>query len=210
MKKPLSIVIPVYHEEKNVGILLTDIKKNVKTAKEILIIYDFEKDPTVTAVKTFIRKNKGNEIFLIKNFVGNRKGVVNAVKSGFKKARGEAILVLMADLSDDLKIIDKMFKKIELGDDVVCGSRYMPGGKKIGGPFLKTFLSKFAGKSLYYLTGMPTQDSTNAFKMYRKSVLNEITIESTGGFEFSMELVIKAFKKGLSYTGDFGVCYETI
>jgi len=196
MKQLISIVVPVYHEEKNVKELLLNLKKNVKTKSEILIIYDSEKDPTVNAVKSIITKNKTKKISLVKNSVGNKRGVVNAIKSGFKKAKGDAVLVLMADLSDDLRIIDKMFKKIQLGDDIVCGSRYMRGGKKIGGPPLKTFLSKAAGISLYYLAKIPTHDSTNAFKMYRKSLLEKITIESTGGFEFSMELIIKAFKKG--------------
>lgn len=57
-------------------------------------------------------------------------------------------------------------------------------------------MSKFAGLSLHYLAGLPVHDVTNSFKLYRKSFLNEVKIESTGGFELGLELVVKAFKSG--------------
>ena len=99
----------------------------------------------------------------------------------------------MADLSDDLDIVDEMFTKIMQGYDVVCGSRYMKGGRHIGGKPLKKFLSYFAGTSLNLFTKINTHDITNSFKMYKYSFIKEITIESTGGFEIGMELTIKAF-----------------
>ena len=191
MKHPLSIVIPVYHEEKNILKLFKDIEKKVSTDKELLLIYDQNDDPTKPVVEKYINSKHSKNIFLIKNFSGNKKGVINAIKTGFKESSGDAVLVVMADLSDDLKIVDKMYKKIEDGYDIVCGSRYMPGGKKVGGPFLKTLLSKAAGLSLHYLFRLPTRDATNAFKMYKKGVLKKIQIESKGGFEYSLEIITK-------------------
>lgn len=80
--------------------------------------------------------------------------------------------------------------------DIVCGSRYMKGGRQIGGGFVKSTLSRCAGYSLRYLAGVPTHDATNSFKLYKKSFLSQQTIESSGGFELGLELVIKAFLQG--------------
>ncbi len=192
----ISIVVPVYHEEESIEELLSNIKRLVRTPHETLIIYDSENDPTVNVVKKYLKNKKKEDIKLIKNYSGDKRGVTNAMKSGFESAKGFAVVAVMADLSDDLSDIDKMVIDIKSGADIVCGSRYMRGGKKIGGPILKTFLSKAAGLSLYYFFKLPTHDGTNAYKMYKKSVLNKIKIESTGGFEYSLEITLKAFRAG--------------
>src|SRR4030095_7490869 len=75
-------------------------------------------------------------------------------------------------------------------------SRYMPGGKQIGGPKLKGFLSRIAGLTLYHLGGLPTHDPTNSFKAYRKDFLEATPIESEAGFVFGMELTLKAHYGG--------------
>ena len=69
-------------------------------------------------------------------------------------------------------------------------------GTAIGGPILKRTLSRVAGVSLYWLGGLPTHDATNAFRAYRLSVLREIPIESSGGFEYSLEITAKAHIAG--------------
>jgi len=199
MKNLLTIVVPVLNEEKNIVRLLDQLAAKVKTQNEILVIYDSKDDPTIKVVNKYLKNHKDLNLSLIKNSIGRKKGVMNAIKTGFAKAKGDAILVLMADLSDDLTIIDKMHGKILEGYDIVCGSRYMKDGKKIGGPFLKTVLSKAAGLSLNIL-GIPTHDSTNAFKMYRKKLLNNISVESTGGFEYSLEIITKAYQMGYRIT----------
>ena len=76
----------------------------------------------------------------------------------------------------------------------------MKGGRQIGGPRIKRTLSRIAGVSLHYLTGIPTHDVTNSFKMYTKSALDTVTIESNGGFELGMEITIKTFLNGKRIT----------
>jgi hypothetical protein len=100
----------------------------------------------------------------------------------------------MADLSDDLSMVDAMYAEYLNGASVVVGSRYMKGGKQIDGPFLKRTLSRLAGVSLYWIRRLPTHDVTNNFKMYDKAFLDTIVIESKGGFEIAMEITVKAFK----------------
>ena len=72
----------------------------------------------------------------------------------------------------------------------------MKGGKQHGGPKLKGFLSRTAGLTLHFLSGIPTHDVTNSYKMYRKDMLNKIRIDSNGGFEIGMEITVKAYLNG--------------
>jgi dolichol-phosphate mannosyltransferase len=196
----VSIIIPVKNEEKNIATVLKNLQKKIKISFEVLIIYDSEHDPTKTAAEKYIKEKKLKNIYVSKNNKGNKKGVVNAIKTGIAHARGKAVVITMADLSDDMKQIDQMYNLIKKGFDIVAASRYMKQGKKTGGPFLKTMLSKTAGLSLFYFFNVPTHDATNAYKMYRKSLFRTIKIESTGGFEYSLEIVIKAHKSGFKIT----------
>jgi len=196
----LTIIIPAFNEEKNITQTLSKVQKSVKTQHEVLVIYDREKDTTVPVVRNFIKKYKNSHIMPIKNSIGSGKGAMNAIKTGFQKSKGGAIVVLMADLSDDISQIDTMYSLFAKGNDIVCASRYMKDGQKIGGPIVKTFLSKFAGLSLFYLFHIPTHDATNAFKLYNRKIFSNISIESAGGFEYSLEIILKAHKKGYKIT----------
>src|SRR5713226_8385687 len=99
----------------------------------------------------------------------------------------------MADLSDDLRQVDRMLALYRQGYDVVVGSRYMPEGKLVGGPWLKQTLSRLAGLTLHWFRGIPNHDATNAFKIYDRRMLKQLTIESEGGFELNLEITVKAF-----------------
>lgn len=192
----IDIVIPVYNERDNIGPTLMEINEKVRSPHVINIVYDFDEDNTLPFVKRFMELQ--DNIYLIKNKYG--RGALNAIKTGFECSEKAAVLVTMADLADEISIVDEMFQKINEGYDLVCGSRYMKGGKQIGGPLLKKTLSRLAGLSLYHLTGLPTRDATNSFKMYTRGLLNDISIESSGGFELGMEIVVKAYKKGYKIT----------
>ncbi len=101
----------------------------------------------------------------------------------------------MADLCDEVEIIQHMYKKIFEGYDIVCASRYTGGGEREGGSILKAFLSRYSNWLLHKITKVPTTDLTNSFKAYRKTVLEDIPIRSNG-FDISMEIVLKAYFKG--------------
>jgi dolichol-phosphate mannosyltransferase len=190
----LSIVCPVYNEEAHVPALLDAIRANVKTPFELLFVYDTEDDSTLPAVHAAAGACPF-PIHLVRNRFG--RGALNAIRTGFLSAESPLILVTMADLSDDYTIVDRMYLLASEGSaDIVCGSRYMRGGRQIGGPKLKGTMSRIADVSLYYLRGVPTHDATNSFKMYRKTFLDSVSIESDGGFEVALELVVKAFVAG--------------
>lgn len=186
----LSIVVPVYNEGSNFDKLYKEVKANIHNPYKLIVVYDFDEDDTVPVVKKIQKKDKN--VILHKNSRG--RGALNALLSGFDYVKQGPVLVIMADLSDDLRIVDSMYKKYKEGADIVCGSRYMKGGKQIGGPPLKRTLSHLAGVSLYWVRRMPVHDVTNNFKLYDKALLNEICIESKGGFEVAMEITVKAQK----------------
>jgi dolichol-phosphate mannosyltransferase len=191
----LGIIIPVYNEAENIGHTLSAIEEKVHTPHRIYIIYDFDEDNTLPVARAFAGGDAA--IQFMKNAAG---GVVNAITKGLRNAEEDYLLVTMADMSDDYSIVDGMCTLMDKGFDVVCGSRYMKGGKQIGGPLFKKSISRIAGLSLRYVAGVPTHDATNSFKLYRKSMLDSLEIESDGGFEIGMEIVVKAHFAGFMVT----------
>lgn len=188
----ISIILPVYNEGENIAKQIKAIEEKVKNSHETLIIYDFDEDDTLPAAIKI--QNKNRSVKLKKNIFG--RGLINAVKTGFNKAEGEVFVVMPADLADDPDTVDKMFNKVEEGFDIVCATRYAKGGRKIGGGIIKTTLSRIAGLLTPVMLGIPTTDIANGFKMYRKKVIDDIKIKSSGGWEFSVELIVKANQKG--------------
>lgn len=190
-----SIIIPAHNEELNLKRLINTIEHHVGNEYEIIIVNDHSSDGTADVVKGLCSDYRN--IRIVEN--DDEPGFANALRTGFKNAKTEIVLPMMADLCDDPDTIDKMYEKITQGFDVVCGSRYMKGGRKIGGPKLKTFFSHFVGLSLYFLIRIPTHDIANAFKMYRKKVFGDFQITARG-FEISAEIPLKAFFAGYRIT----------
>ena len=191
-KPLLHVITPVYNEAENFPALYKAVRQKIKTPHKLVVVYDFDGDTTVPVVKKYQKKDKN--LVLHKNTRG--RGALNAILSGLDYVPSGPLLVTMADLSDDLGMVDAMHKYYLQGASVVCGSRYMKGGGQVGGPLLKRTLSRLAGTSLYWVRRFPTHDVTNNFKLYDKAFLDSISIESTGGFEIGMELTVKAFRAG--------------
>lgn len=193
----IDIIVPAYKEGNNIVKLFDEITEKITVAHQVTVVCDMADDPTVKIVNK-LRNNYNFPLEVIINTYG--KGALNAIKFGMDHANSDYILIMMADSSDKLEAVNAMAEKMDEGFDLVCGSRYMKGGKQINSPFLKGFLSKMAGLSLHYLTRIPTHDVTNSFKMYRKSMLQNIKIESIGGFEIGMEITVKAYVQGYKIT----------
>ena len=184
----LTIVVPVYNEPDNIGPALRRLAAAVHVPAETLVVYDFDADTTVPIVQAM--QAELPNVRLLRNDLG--RGVLNAMKSGIAAARGEYVLITMADGSDEVELVDAMVGLARGGADVVAASRYMKGGRQEGGPLLKRTLSRLAGLSLHWVGRLPIHDATNNFKLYRRAFLNGVTIESKGGFELAIELSVKA------------------
>ena len=185
----IALIVPIHYEEKNVVPLLDNISLKVKIPINLYFIYDDDNDPTVKKINEKI-ETYNFKIITIKNQYG--KGALNAIKTGLKIFNEDACIVIMSDGSDDLSSIDDMYGLFYQGFHIVCASRYMKNGAQIGGGIIKKLLSHFAGLSLYYLTSLPTHDATNSFKLYSKEAIEEIVIESVGGFEIGLEILVKS------------------
>lgn len=190
-----TIVIPAHNEQENIEATIRAVESCVRSDFEIVVVDDHSSDKTADIVRRLGGEYKN--IILERNL--SAPGFANALKAGFRRSGGELVLPVMADLSDDPAVIDKMYSQSKQGFDIICGSRYARGGKKVGGPWLKGLFSRFVGLSMHFLTGIPTKDVSNSFKLYRKSILDKISIE-TEGFEISMEIPLKAYFMGYRIT----------
>jgi glycosyltransferase involved in cell wall biosynthesis len=188
----ISLVIPVYNEAANIQPLLREIEAAVAEAHEVLLVYDFPEDDTLPAVAAM--QPPCPSVRLIANTLG--KGVLNALRAGFDASRGDVIVVMMADRSDEPRDVAAMAQLVRGGADVVAGSRYVAGGRQLGGPFLKRTLSRCAGISLHYLARLPIRDATNNFRAYSRRVVKEIPIEGQASFALALELTLKAHWRG--------------
>ena len=184
----LSIVMPVYNEGDAVVPVLRALESAVSTSHETFVVYDFDGDTTVPPVRALTGELPS--VRLLRNDLG--RGVLNAMKAGIAASRGTWVLITMADGSDDPRDVERMVALARDGADVVAASRYMPGGRQIGGPLLKRSLSRAAGLSLHWLAGVPVHDATSNYRLYSRRFLDATTVESTAGFELATELTVKA------------------
>jgi len=188
----LTIVMPVYNEGEAVEAVLRHLEATVRTSHETIVVYDFDEDTTVPVIARLVAELPA--VRGLRNDLG--RGALNALKSGIGAATCEYVLTMMADGSDEPEVIDAMVEEARAGADLVAASRYMPGGHQIGGPRLKRLLSRTAGLTLHRLARLPIHDATSNFRLYRRTVLNAMTIESTAGFELALELTVKAHRNG--------------
>jgi dolichol-phosphate mannosyltransferase len=193
----LTLVIPVYNEGANFPDLWDAVSSHIRSPFRALVVYDFDEDNTVPVVQKIISSGEPR-LVLVKNDVG--RGVVGAIRTGFNHVEHGPVLVVMADLSDDLSQVDAMLDRYRQGYKVVVGSRYMRGGQLLDAPLLKGLMSRCAGVTLHWFRRIPTHDATNAFKLYDSQMLKSFTIESKAGFELNLELTVKAFLAGHAIT----------
>jgi dolichol-phosphate mannosyltransferase len=188
----LSVVMPVFKEGDAVEPVLRSLTTALTTPHEILVVYDFDEDPTVPVIERL-----GAELPAVRGLRNDLgRGVLNAMKAGIAESSGAYVLISMADGSDEPHVVDPMVALARDGADVVSASRYMRGGHQVGGPFFKRLMSRTAGLTLHWFAGVPTHDPTNNFKLYSRRFLDGVTIESTAGFELALELTVKATLAG--------------
>jgi len=184
----VSIVIPVFDEGDSIVGCLDRIFAGVRLPCEILVVYDDASDSTVP----YLEKYAESEPRLVPTLNTYGPGPARAIRFGVDSVRAPVVVVTMADGSDDAEQIDELCKLVERGVVVAAASRYMSGGQQIGGPPLKSSLSRLAGLSLFWLGRVGTRDATNSFKAYSTEFVRDVGIESDAGFEIGIELVAKA------------------
>ena len=187
----LDIVIPVYNEGPNIRGALDALRATVHTPFRVLICYDDESDNTLPVIREY--PHPTFEIELVRN---RGRGPHSAVLSGFGASRASAVLVYPADDDYNAGIVDPMFQKFENGCDIVAASRFIRGGGMRNCPWLKSLLVRLSAFTLHYVARVPTHDPSNGFRLFSRRVLEQIEVESTEGFTYSIELLVKAHRLG--------------
>lgn len=188
MKPHVSVVIPVYNEGDSIVTCLDRIFAAITLPCEVQVVYDQADDTTVPYLEKYAR----DEPRLVPTLNEYGHGPAMAIRWGIDRARAPVVVVTMADGSDDPEQIDHLCKLVERGVVIAAASRYASGGQQIGGPIIKSTLSRLAGLSLFWLARVGTRDATNSFKAYSTDFIRQVGIESDGGFEIGIELVAKA------------------
>jgi dolichol-phosphate mannosyltransferase len=184
----VSIVIPVYNEGEAIDPCLGRIFDGVGLDCEVLVVYDDPSDTTVPYLDKYAKIDP--RVVPTLNAYG--PGPARAIRYGIDNARAPIAVVTMADGSDDVAQIDDLCRLVDRGVVVAAASRYMSGGQQIGGPVLKSLLSRLAGMSLFWLARVGTRDATNSFKAYSTEFVRAVGVDSDTGFEIGIELVAKA------------------
>jgi len=188
MDPRVSVVVTAYEEGEHIITCLNRLREAVTLPCEIMVVVDDANDSTATFVRDYAAQHP--EVVLQVNDYG--RGPSRAIRWGFDHASAKVVVVTMADGCDDPMQIDQLTRLVDRGVVIAAASRYMRGGRQIGGPYLKTMMSRLAGRSLYVLGRVGTHDATNSFKAYSRDFVRSVGIESDGGFEVGIELVAKA------------------
>lgn len=188
----VSVIIPAYNEGEHIVPALDRIFEAVQLPCEVVVVVDFPEDTTVPVVERY----RADEPRLRVAISTYGRGPANAIRFGIDDAQAPTVVVTMADGCDDPRQIDDLVRLVERGVVVAAASRYMPGGAQVGGPFLKSFLSRSAGRSLHTFARIGTRDATNSFKAYDAEFVRSVGIHSRDGFEIGLELTAKARRLG--------------
>ena len=191
MPADLDIVIPVYNEGPNILATLGALAGKVKTPARVLICYDRPDDNTLPVVRDHPQAYAGLDVELVRN---HGRGAHAAVMTGLAVSTAPFVVVYPADDDFNAAILDSMVELARQGHDIVCASRFMPGGKMEGCPWLKAMLVRTAAFALYRFACLPTHDATSGFRLFSRRVIEGIAVESDKGFCYSIELLVKVHR----------------
>jgi dolichol-phosphate mannosyltransferase len=194
----LSLVIPARNEEGSIMETLYGLTRALRAEKipcEIVVVDDGSTDSTPERVRDFASANP--EVRLVSN--QGRHGFGMAVRYGLERFTGDAVAVVMADGSDSPEDLIRYYKKMQEGYECVFGSRFMRGAKVIDYPAHKLLLNRIVNAFIRLIFGIRYNDTTNAFKCYRREVVQGMQPLISPHFNLTVELPLKAIIRGYSY-----------
>jgi dolichol-phosphate mannosyltransferase len=194
----LSIVIPAYNEEDSIKQTITElhatlIQENIH--HEILVVNDNSKDQTESLLK-LLTKDVSTLSYL--NNTGPN-GFGYAVRVGLERFTGDCVAIMMADSSDSPQDLVRFYHKLLEGYDCVFGSRFSKGGKTYNYPKVKLIVNRIANWIVQVAFGIRYNDTTNAFKLYRRDTIQGMKPFLAPHFNLTLELPLKAIVRGYSY-----------
>lgn len=197
--KKLSVVMPAQNEAGCIGATIAHLHLELQLQNithEIIVVDDGSTDQTWELLNSL--KAKIPELVPIQN--PGPHGYGRAVTSGLAQVRGDAVIIMMADESDDCRDVTRYWQKLKEGYDCVFGSRFLKGGGVIDYPWPKLILNRLANKFLQLMFRLDYNDTTNAFKAYRREVIDGCQPLIAPHFNLTVELPLKAIVRGYSWT----------
>lgn len=194
----LSVVIPASNEVGSITETVEGVADALEQAAipyEILVVDDASYDGTGAAVARVATRN-GNIRCIRSPF---QRGFGFAVRAGLAAFEGDAVALVMADGSDDPHDLVLYYRVLEAGYDCAFGSRFMPGAEVRDYPRLKLLLNRIANWGIRVLFQHGYNDTTNAFKAYRREVINHVQPLLSHHFNLTVELPLKAIVRGYTY-----------
>jgi dolichol-phosphate mannosyltransferase len=194
----LSVVIPAHNEQGSIGktvesLALTLDREGI--AHEIIVVADHCSDQTVDEVEALKARHPGVRV------IENQRpgGFGYAVRAGLDAYTGDAVAIMMADLSDSPEDLVTYHRLLERGFDCAFGSRFMPGARVTDYPRFKLLMNRLVNLGVRLLFRHGYNDTTNAFKAYRREVIDNAQPLLSAHFNLTVELPLKALVRGHSY-----------
>lgn len=195
----LSILIPAYNESQSLPETIKAIDTAlaiIKIDHEILVVNDNSKDNTVEVLEQLT--SEVPTLRYITNTGPNGFGF--AIRKGLDNFQGDCVAIVMADLSDSPYDIIKFYTTMVEGNyDCVFGSRFMKGAKIIDYPRYKRVVNRMANFIIRVMFRISYNDTTNAFKLYKKETIEGLRPFISPHFNLTVELPLKAIIRGYSY-----------
>lgn len=195
----LSIVIPARNEEEALPATLKHLRLELSLHQiphEIIVVDDGSTDST-WAVLQSLRENLP-ELRPVQN--NGEHGFGRAVVHGLRQIQGDAAVIMMADESDDPRDVVRYWQLLNEGWDCVFGSRFIKGGGVIDYPKVKLIVNRMANFIVSVMFGLRFNDTTNAFKAYRREVIVGCEPLIAPHFNLLVELPLKAITRGYTWT----------
>jgi dolichol-phosphate mannosyltransferase len=194
----LSVVMPAQNEEGSVGRTVEGVVEVLERAGldyEVVVVNDDSEDSTEAVVAALGEQNPRIRV----HRSHNERGFGNAIRAGLDVFEGDAVAIVMADASDDPEDLVRYHRLLEEGYDCAFGSRFVPGAKVYDYPRVKYVVNRLANQFIRILFRHRYNDTTNAFKAYRREVIETIQPLLSKHFNLTVEMPLKAIVRGHSY-----------
>lgn len=194
----LSVVMPAQNEEGSVGKTVAGVVAVLEREGidyEVVVVNDDSEDGTEAAVAAIGAENPRVRC----HRSHYERGFGMAIRAGLDVFEGDAVAIVMADASDDPEDLVRYHRLLEGGADCAFGSRFVPGARVHDYPRLKYYVNRLANQFIRVLFRQRYNDTTNAFKAYRREVIETISPLLSKHFNLTVEMPLKAIVRGHTY-----------
>ena len=194
----LSVVMPAYNEAGSIGPAVASLASALRGAGvdyEVIVVDDASADATVAEVEA--AAGDDSRIRCVQSH--NPRGFGYAIRSGLEVFSKDAVAIVMADGSDSPEDLIAYWRLLCDGYDCVFGSRFMPGSRVHDYPRFKLALNRVVNFGIQVLFGHGYNDTTNAFKAYRREVIDTVQPLLSNHFNLTVELPLKAVVRGHTF-----------